>query len=403
MRQRLEGSSAIREAFQHAERLKREYGADQVFDLSIGNPAAPCPAGVVRALAQTVESSGPAEHGYMAERGYECVRAGIAASLTRRFGGAGGRGGNLSADDLVMTTGAACALNIVMRTFLDRDDEVIVFLPCYPAYKPYANNWGARIVEVPFEPSSYLPDLAAFEEALTPRTRMVIVNTPNNPTGLVWPPEVARGIADVLRRAQRRFCTPITLVSDEPYRELVYDGAENPWWPSLYPNTIVAYSFSKVASVAGERIGYVAVPPEFPEHDFVIRALCRALGDLGFVNAPATAQRIALACADETIDIDYYRRSRDLLMDGLVKAGFEPLPPNGAFYVLLPAPDGDEATFVRRLLERHVIVTPGSAFGAPGCVRLSYSTTPETIVAALPRFSEVARLYGSHDTEGTAS
>lgn len=239
MQQRLGTSSAIRQAFEKAEKLKKAHGADNVFDFSIGNPSAPCPAGVRAALEDTARKTAPELHGYMDSSGYADVRSTIAASLARRFDTA------YTASDIVMTTGAASAINALMQTVLDPEDEVVVLLPCYPAYWVFVENWGARLVEVPFDEETMLPDLAAFERALTPRTKLVIVNTPNNPSGVVYPAAAADGIAGALFRAQRAFGHPILLLSDEPYRDLVYDGAQNPWWPAVYRNTAVVYSFSK--------------------------------------------------------------------------------------------------------------------------------------------------------------
>ena len=295
MQQRLGTSSAIRQAFEKAEKLKKAHGADNVFDFSIGNPSAPCPAGVRAALEDTARKTAPELHGYMDSSGYADVRSTIAASLARRFDTA------YTASDIVMTTGAASAINALMQTVLDHEDEVVVLLPCYPAYRVFVENWGARLVEVPFDEETMLPDLAAFERALTPRTKLVIVNTPNNPSGVVYPAAAADGIAGALFRAQRAFGHPILLLSDEPYRDLVYDGVQNPWWPAIYRNTAVVYSFSKSASIAGERIGYVALTPGMAERGPLLAGIRRSLGDIGFVNAPATAQRMAAASADASM------------------------------------------------------------------------------------------------------
>ena len=238
-----------------------------------------------------------------------------------------------------------------------------------------------------------LPDLAAFERALTPRTKLVIVNTPNNPSGVVYPAAAADGIAGALFRAQRAFGHPILLLSDEPYRDLVYDGAQNPWWPAVYRNTAVVYSFSKSASIAGERIGYVALTPGMAERGPLLAGIRRSLGDIGFVNAPATAQRMAAACADETVDIAYYDRNRRMLASALANAGFDVVPGNGAFYLLMAAPDGDEQLLLDRLAAKRIVAVGGSDFGAPGYVRLSYCLAPDAVSRALPLFAQVAKEY----------
>lgn len=389
MESRLGVSSPIREAYERAERLKSQYGSDAVFDFSIGNPTAPCPAGVRAALARTLELSTPAAHGYMHDRGYEQARSAVADSLNARFGA------SYDSDCIVMTTGAACALNVLMLTMLDRDDEVVGFLPCYPAYRSFAENWGGRFVEVPFDPRTLLPDLDAFGAALSKRTKIVLVNSPNNPTGLVYPEELARRIAEILGEWRAETGNDVMLVSDEPYRELVYDGAQTPWWPAFYDNTAVVYSWSKSTSIAGERIGYLALSPNMPDRDLVRRGVCRALGDVGFVNAPATAQRMAMQCVDDIVDIGYYDANRRLLYEGLRAAGFDPVYGNGAFYLLLPAPDGDEEGLIARLADERIVVVGGSAFGCPGYVRLSYCLGTDAIRDALPGFAAAARSYGA--------
>ena len=394
MSRRLGTSSAIRQAFEKAEQLKERYGADNVFDFSIGNPTAPCPAGVRAALAETERASTPALHGYMDSAGYVEVRTAIAGSLAQRFGTP------YTADDIIMTTGAACAINTLMQTVLDPDDEVITLLPSYPAYRVFVENWGAHLVEVPFDGETMLPDLAALERALSPRTKLVVVNTPNNPSGLVYPPAAADGIAAALARAERAFGHPVLLLSDEPYRDLVYDGVQNPWWPALYDNTVVVYSFSKSASIAGERIGYAALTPGMAEHDAIGAGIRRSLGDVGFVNAPATAQRMAAACADDVVDIAYYDRNRRVLAAGLAKAGFTFVSGNGAFYLLVAAPDGNEQLLLDRLADQRIIAVGGADFGAPGYVRLSYCLPPQAIARALPAFAQVARAYGLNPQPG---
>ena len=394
MGERLRKRSAIRQAFEMANRMKSEFGPENVFDFSIGNPAAACPAGVRDALLATAYESSPALHGYMDSAGYRQVREAIADSLKERFMTP------YSADDLIMTTGAASAINTVMQTVLDPGDEVVCFLPDYPAYRVFAENWGAAMVEVPYCPDSFLPDLDAFARVLTPRTKMVIVNSPNNPSGLVYPASVADGIAAILADAQERFGHPILLLSDEPYRELTYDGAENPWWPALYRNTIVVYSFSKSASIAGERIGYAALTPGMAEHAQLHAGICRSLGDIGFVNAPATAQRMAASCVDQTVDIAQYDANRRMLLDALRGVGFSVIEGNGAFYLLLEAPGGNEDLLLQRMAGLRLIAVGGSDFGCLGYVRLSYCLSCDAVSRSLPLFRELARGYGMLGPEG---
>lgn len=388
MRQRLLSRSPIREAFEQAEQLKRTYGADKVYDLSIGNPTAPCPPQVRQGLEESLEQASVHACGYMQSAGYPDVRQAIATATSTRFHV------NLDADGIVMTSGAACGLNLLMQVTLDANDEVILFRPYYPAYHAFLETWQAKSIEVPFDEKTLLSDLAAFQSCLTKKTKMVLVNSPNNPSGLVWPEYIVKGIADILDQASQQFGHDILLVSDEPYRDLVYDDAYPLWWPRYYRNTAVVYSYSKAASIAGERIGYIALAPEFPDRTAFISALCRSLGDLGFVNAPATAQRIAKACATNQVDLAYYDRNRLALYQGLLSCGFTPLRPNGAFYLLLPAPDKNSQQLVERLAHEHIISVDGSAFGCPGYVRLSFCTPHKTIDDALPGFARVAHTYG---------
>jgi aspartate aminotransferase len=398
MRGRLAERSAIRQAFERAEQLKSERGCDEAFDFSIGNPTAPCPPCIGDAFASLgkADASGaiPAR-GYMASAGYAQVRAAIAKNLQATYTTP------FTQDDIIMTTGAACAINTLMQTLLDPQDEVIVFKPHYPAYSVFVQNWGGRMVAVDCDPETLLPDLRALEQALSEHTKLVIVNTPNNPTGLVWPADIAQSIAETLDSAQVRFGHPIVLLSDEPYRDLVYDDAENPWWPALYDNTAVAYSYSKSASLAGERIGYLALSPNLAEGETIRAGVLRSLGDVGFVNAPATAQQLALACetdahaaAGKAATLAYYDRNRRALAQGLVAAGFSIPPSQGAFYQLLPAPDGDEDTLLARLLDQGIVAVGGTDFGCPGAIRLSYCQDAQTIARALPRFAAVAESYG---------
>ncbi|WP_165043229.1 pyridoxal phosphate-dependent aminotransferase [Adlercreutzia sp. ZJ138] len=398
MRVRLSRRSAIREAFERAGVLARTHGADNVFDLSIGNPTAPCPAGVAAALKETAAlPDEPNMHGYMDSAGYSDVRDAMAASLKARFGI------DYTTEDIVMTTGAACALNIVMQTLLDPGDEIIVFRPYYPAYEAFALNWDARVVKVPYCRETMLPDVSRLDEAFSPRTKIVLVNTPNNPSGLVYPHAVAEAIAHAAERAQQAFSHDIYVVSDEPYRELLFDSAQNPQWPLLYNNTFTVYSFSKSASISGERIGYVAMAPGLNDKQIIRQGLCRSLGDLGFVNAPATAQRMAKHCVDSFADLAQYDRNRIALYEALCSVGFSPVKPNGAFYMLLPAPDGNEQAFVDRLLAENIVVVGGGEFGCPGYVRLSFCVSAKTIDAAIPHFACVAHSYGLNATSESSS
>lgn len=401
MMRRLAEPSPIREAFEFAARLRGDGTGREVFDLSIGNPAAPCPPGVQRALEQTAAASSPALHGYMDSAGYPDVRAALADALAQKTGLA------YTADDLVMTAGAACAINTVMQAVLDPGDEVIVFAPYYPAYTSFCDNWDAVPVVVGFDAATMLPDLAALERALGPRTRLAIVNSPNNPSGLAWPDETARAVADALAAAQAANGRPLYLLADEPYRELLFDGAATPAWARHYRNTVVAYSLSKAASVPGERIGYAALGPDIEGKQALKQGICRSLGDLGFVNAPATAQRIAAACAHEAADTAYYDANRRTLCRGLREAGFDFVEPNGAFYLLLSAPhaggiDGSGQAFAALLARHRIVVVDGAAFGCPRHVRVSFCADHGAIERSLAAFAAAAReIFGTEPPTGS--
>ena len=385
----LSHSSAIRRAFEHAHELAAEVGEENVFDFSIGNPGAPCPAGVRTSLGRAARDTTPGIHGYMDSAGFADVRECVATNCRDRFDIP------YEASDIVMTTGAACAINMALLSVLDPGDEVIVFKPYYAGYFAFARNWDLNLVEVDFNPETLLPDLEDLTNKISPHTKMVIVNTPNNPTGVVYPLDFARQLAGVLARRAGDCGTTIYLLSDEPYRELVFDGLTNPYWPDYYHNTMVAYSFSKSLSIPGDRIGYLALTPGMEAHDDIRAGVCQAMGNLGFVNAPATAQRIVLDCIDESVDLDFYDQNRKLLYGALVEAGFSPIRPQGAFYIFVPVPDGEEGRFIELAARHHVFVVEGSDFGAPGFIRFSFCIPREKIAGARPYLRELGREYAT--------
>lgn len=377
----LQRGSAIRKAFQEAETLRAQYGAEQVFDLSLGNPSAPVPDTVQKAIHTVAETE--LDHSYMADAGYLWVRSRIAESLKSRMDVP------YDADHILLTCGAAGALNVALSALLDPGDEVIVLCPYYPAYRNFISNWQGVMMAVPCD-DSFCPDLPALERAVSPRTKAVILNSPNNPSGVIYSQALARRLTSILLEKQREYGSTIFLISDEPYRELVYDGSSLPVWAKLYPNSIMAYSFSKTLSVPGERIGYLALSPQAEESRILMQAFRTTTGMLGYVNAPAFFQRVIGMCLETSVDLQYYARNRDTLYQALLHLGFEVTQPQGAFYLFVHAPDGDEEHFLQLARKHHLVFVGGSAFGCPGYVRLSFCGKHEMLERALPALALLA-------------
>ena len=317
------GNSAIRAMFVEGKAMAEKYGAENVYDFSLGNPATPAPAALndsIRDLLDEADKKGAAGslelHGYMENAGYKDVREAIAANLNKRFGTA------FDDHNIVMTVGAAGGLNIIFKTVLDPGDEVIVFAPFFGEYRQYAANFDSEIVTVNPDLKTFLPDLNDFEAKITEKTKALIVNTPNNPTGVIYKPETMEAIASILEKKQKEFGHDIYLVSDEPYRELVYDGNKEDFLTKYYKNTIVGYSFSKSLSLPGERIGYVVVPNEASDAEELIRGIEISNRTLGFVNAPSLIQKAVARCLDEKTDVSFYDENRTMLYDGLTELGF---------------------------------------------------------------------------------
>lgn len=385
----LEGSSAIRAMFNEGKELATIYGAENVYDFSLGNPATPAPESVNQAIKEALDTMDSLQlHGYMSNAGYEDVRAAMAKNLNRRFET------DFAAENIVMTVGAAGGLNIVFKTLLDVEDEVVVFAPYFGEYKAYAANFDAVVVEVEPDFESFQPNLIEFEKKLTQKTKIVLVNTPNNPTGVVYSEETLKGIAAILQKKEIEYGHEIYLVSDEPYRELVYDGVKELFLTKYYHNTIVGYSFSKSLSLPGERIGYVAVPDEAADAKTILDGLEISNRTLGFVNAPSLMQKAVAKSIDEKTDIAFYDRNRRLLYEGLTSLGFECMKPQGAFYLWMKSPNEEEERFVEAAKKYHIILVKGSAFACPGYVRLAYCIPYDMIEKSLPEFEKLAREYG---------
>lgn len=387
----VENSSVIRAMFEEGKQMAAVYGAENVYDFSLGNPNVPAPAAVDRAIREILEQEDPVEvHGYMNNSGYEEVRAAIAASLNRRFGT------DFGERNIVMTVGAAGGLNVVFKSILNPGDEVLAFAPFFGEYRSYVENYDGVLKVVPANTETFQPNLAAFEEMITPRTKAVIVNSPNNPSGVIYSEETVRELARILCGKEEQFHTGIFLISDEPYRELAYDGKTVPYLTNYYHNTIVGYSYSKSLSLPGERIGYLVLPDTLDDAEALRSAANVATRILGFVNAPSLMQKAVARCLDEKVDLEFYDRNRKALCDGLEQCGFSFIRPEGAFYLFMRSPIADEAAFCKAAKKYRILMVPGSSFACPGFVRIAYCVSYETIQNAMPGFRKLAEEYGLH-------
>ncbi len=385
----IQNNSAIRMMFEEGNRLAALYGRENVFDFSLGNPSVPAPKEVKEAILDILEQEDSLSvHGYMSNAGYEDVREAVAGSLNRRFGTRFHRG------NILMTVGAASGLNVILKTILDPGDEVVVFAPYFVEYGSYVRNYDGTLCVVSPDTVDFQPNLEEFEQRITERTKAVIINTPNNPTGVVYSDETLKRIAAILERKQKELGTPIVLISDEPYRELAYDGAEVPFVTGYYRNTVICYSFSKSLSLPGERIGYLVIPDEMEHAQDVFKAASIANRVLGCVNAPSLMQRVIKRCIDAEVDVAAYDRNRNLLYNGLRECGFTCVKPQGAFYLFMKSPVEDEKEFCEVCKTHNVLVVPGSSFACGGYVRLAYCVSYEQIERSLPAFRAIARHYG---------
>jgi aspartate aminotransferase len=325
----------------------------------------------------------------MSNSGYEDVRGRIAESLNRRFGT------SFSTGNILMTVGAAGGMNAFFKAFINPGDEIITFAPYFGEYRAYASNVEANLVVIPPNTEDFQPDIEALREAITPKTKAVIINTPNNPTGVIYSEATLKRIAEVLECKQKEFNTVIAVFSDEPYRELAYDGIEVPYVTKYYNNTVVGYSYSKSLSLPGERIGYLVIPDEFDDAENVISACNVAIRILGFVNAPSLMQRVIGRCVDIDVseNVAVYNRNREALYNGLTEIGFECVKPEGAFYMFVKTPV-DDKEFAERAKKYNILVVPGSSFGCPGYVRIAYCVAYETIINSMPQFRKLAEEIG---------
>lgn len=381
-------SSGIRAMFEEGNQLKKQYGAENVFDFSIGNPDPEPPAVTKEALKRIVLEDKPGLHWYMNNAGYPDVREKIAARLNKDNGSA------LTLDNVIMTVGAGGGLNVILKALLNPGEQVIVLSPFFVEYGFYIDNHGGKMEIVPTDAETFQPCLAALEKAITPLTKAVLINSPHNPTGVIYKEEILRGMSALLQAKGREYGTTIFLISDEPYRDIVYDGAKVPSVLEIFGNSLIGYSYSKSLSLPGERIGYVAVNDRIEQAGKLIDALVFANRSLGFVNAPALFQKVIGESLDAAVDVNIYRERRDILYNHLTSLGFECVKPEGAFYLFPKCPMDDVAEFKNRALEHKIILVPGTGFGSPKNFRLAYCCSIDSIKRSLPAWTALAEEIG---------
>ena len=372
----------------YAAQRAEEIGAENVFNFSIGSPNVPAPASLTEKLRELLDSVPAAQlHAYTPAAGLPRVRSAVADDLNARYGT------SYTAEDLYLTPGASGALAMAFKGLLLEGDEVIVFAPYYPEYAVYAECFGGKVVTIRCREEDFQIEPEALRSAITERTKIVVVNSPSNPAGSVFSEETIRAMADILNDAQARFGHPIYLLADEPYRELVYGSVQLPFIPKLYDNTIYCYSYSKCVSLPGERMGFLLVPPQVEDSRDVFAALAGAGRILGLVCNSSLFQYLLPYCLHVTSDLGVYRANRDLLLETLTEQGYRMAKPDGAFYLFLKVPDGDDLAFCERAKAFELILVPGTCFGYPGYARLSYCVETETIRRALPEFAKLMETY----------
>ena len=380
--------STIRTIFEYGQKRAAEVGVENVFDFSLGNPNVPPPDFIREAAVEILRHSDPMEvHGYTIAPGKPQVREALAADLKKRFVM------EVSGKNLFLTAGAAASVTITVKALAEEGDEFIAVAPFFPEYRVFVEACGGKLVVVPAKTDDFQIDIAAMEASITPQTKAVIINSPNNPSGALYSASVLQSLADLLRAKMREFGHPIFIIADEPYREIVYDGLTVPCIPHLYDNTIVCYSYSKSFSLPGERIGYILVPDTVADFARVYGAVAGAARVLTHVNAPSLWQLVVARCAGRAADLSTYARNAALLYEGLTAAGFSCAPPQGAFYLFPKALEEDDVAFCERAREHDLLLVPGTDFGCPGYFRAAYCVRTEMIVRALPRFQKLADSY----------
>ena len=387
-RRMLDHKSVIRETFMYGRQRAAQIGAENVFDYSLGNPSVPCPPQLTQAMTGLLASADPVElHGYCPSQGDPAFRRAVAAQLERQFGLP------YTPEHIFPTTGAAGAIAHAVRAISTPGEQVLTFAPYFPEYGPYVAGTGAELAVVPPQMPDFQPNLEALEQMLCPRTACVLINTPNNPSGVVYSRQTLEKLSAVLTAKSQEYGHPIYLISDEPYREIVFQGFEVPWVPHIYKDTIVCYSFSKSLSLPGERLGYVLVPGEITDAQEVYAAVAGAGRSLGYVNAPSLFQQVTSLCCDMTADLAVYERNCKLLVTALREMGYHVAEPGGAFYLFPRSLEPDDVAFSQRAKDFDLLLVPGSGFGAPGHVRIAYCVQTERIERALPKFKALADSY----------
>ena len=388
----VEGSSVIRKMFEEGTRLAKLYGPENVFDFSIGNPNVPAPKEVNQAILDIInEEDSVAVHGYMSSNcGFEEVRQTVADFLNKTYGL------NLEFKNIVMTVGAAGGINVLFKCIINAGDEVIVFAPYFVDYNSYIANYDGKMVVVSPNMETFQPNLEELEQKITPLTKAVIINTPNNPTGVIYSEETLTKMAEILNKKQKEFGTDIYLVSDEPYRELAYDGNVVPYVTKFYDNAIIGYSYSKSLSLPGERIGYLVIPSEISDFQNISAAVNIATRILGFINAPSLMQKVVARCIECTTDIEPYNKNRELMYNSLTEYGYECIKPQGAFYMFVKSPIPDEKEFCNEAKKENILLVPGSSFACPGYIRIAYCVSYDKIKNSLPGFKKLMEQYKSN-------
>lgn len=385
MKELVKNNSVIREMFEEGKRLSKIYGKENVYDFSLGNPSVSTPDKIKETIIKVLENEDTRTlHGYMSNSGFEDVREKVANSINNKFSTC------FTSKNIIMTVGAASGLNIILKSILNPEDEVLVIAPYFVEYKNYVKNYDGKIVVTMANEENFEPDLKDLASKISAKTKAVIINTPNNPTGVVYSENTIKELAKILKEKEQEYNNEIYLISDEPYRELVYDDIKIPYITKFYKNTFVVYSYSKSLSLPGERIGYVVVPNEMVDSNNVIEAVTIANRVLGSVNAPSLMQKVIGECVDLTVDISQYKKNRDLLYNYLIDCNFECIKPQGAFYLFLKSPIKDDKEFCNIAKEYNILMVPGSSFAYPGYVRISYCVDYEMIKRSLPAFKKLA-------------
>lgn len=380
--------SVIREIFEYGNQRKKEVGAENVYDFSLGNPSVPAPKAVDQAIREILDTEDPmAIHSYTSAQGSEECREALAKSLNQRFNT------HFTADNFYMTVGAAASISICFKALANEGDEFITFAPFFPEYQCFVEATGGTLVVVPAKEDDFQIDFTQFEKLCNEKTKAIIVNSPNNPSGVVYSEKTIQKLVEFLEKKQKEYGHAIYLISDEPYREIVYDGYQVPFLTKYYNNTFICYSFSKALSLPGERIGYVIVPDEMENAKEVYAAVCGAGRALGYVCAPSLFQKVVAKCADEVSDLSVYKKNRDLLYNRLVSMGFQCVKPEGAFYLFVKAFGENAEEFCERAKKYDLLLVPGTGFGCPNYVRISYCVTTEQIERSLPAFEKLAKEY----------